>query len=83
MEKLEVKGALVDYNDPFVPVVKPTRKHSQFIGKKSAEIKKGYDLILISTAHDVYKNIDLLSLNIPIVDTRNLIKSTSSLLNKA
>ena len=83
MEKLEVKGALVDYNDPFVPVVKPTRKHSQFIGKKSVEIKKGYDLILISTAHDVYKNIDLLSLNIPIVDTRNLIKSASSLLNKA
>jgi UDP-N-acetyl-D-glucosamine dehydrogenase len=83
MEKLEAKGAKVEYNDPFVPVVKPTREHPQYIGKKSVEITKGYDLILISTAHDVYKNIDLLSLNIPIVDTRNLIKSSSLLLNKA
>ena len=83
MEKLEAKGAKVEYNDPFIPVVKPTREHPQFIGKKSVEITKEFDLVLVSTAHDVYKNIDLLSLNIPIVDTRNLIKSESSLLNKA
>jgi UDP-N-acetyl-D-glucosamine dehydrogenase len=83
MEKLEAKGAKVDYNDPFVPIVKHTREHSQFIGKKSLEISKGFDLILIATAHDVYRSMDLVSLNIPIVDTRNLMQAVSSLINKA
>ncbi|MCX6121333.1 MAG: nucleotide sugar dehydrogenase [Ignavibacteriales bacterium] len=83
MEKLEKKGAIVEYNDPFIPVIKPTREHPQFIGKKSVDISKDYDLILITTAHDIYKTMDLLSLNIPIVDTRNLIHTVSSLVHKA
>ncbi len=83
MEKLEAKGASVDFNDPFVSIVKPTREHSQFMGKKSVEISGGYDLILIATAHDVYKTMDLLSLNIPILDTRHLIHINSPLLSKA
>ena len=39
MEKLEAKGATVEYNDSFVPVVPPTREHSHFTGKKSVEIE--------------------------------------------
>ena len=73
MEKLEEKGAIVDYNDPFIPVIKPTRDHPKFIGKKSVEISKNYDLILIATAHDNYKKVDFLELKIPIVDTRNIL----------
>jgi UDP-N-acetyl-D-glucosamine dehydrogenase len=83
MEKLEAKGAIVDYNDPFVPVIKPTREHPHYIGKKSAPITGKYDLILISTAHDEYKKMDLLSLNVPILDTRNLIGVKNPLVHKA
>lgn len=83
MEKLEAKGAKVDYNDPYVPVIKPTREHPQFVGKKSVEITSGYDLILISTAHNAYKGVDFVSLKTPVVDTRNLITTTSPLFYKA
>ncbi len=83
MEKLEAKGAVVEYNDPFVPVIKPTRMHSQFAGKKSAEISGRYDLLLISTAHDLYKKIDFEKFGIPVVDTRNVIAIKSPLIFKA
>lgn len=83
MEKLEAKGAIVDYNDPHVPVIRPTREHPQFIGKKSVDISDTYDLILISTAHNEYASIDFTKYSIPIVDTRNVVKSNSPLLYKA
>ncbi len=83
MEKLEAKGALVEYNDPFVPVIKPTREHQQYIGKKSVEITGKFDLILISTAHDAYKKINLIAFGIPILDSRNLIPQSNSLVYKA
>jgi UDP-N-acetyl-D-glucosamine dehydrogenase len=83
MEKLEERGATVDYNDPYIPVVQPTREHGRFTGKKSVDITSNYDLILISTAHDVYKAVDFSSFKIPIVDTRNLVKTAFPLLFKA
>ncbi len=83
MEKLEAKGAVVEYHDPHVPVIKPTREHPQFVGKKSVEIGDGYDLILISTAHNEYSLIDFEQFGIPIVDTRNVVKTASPLLYKA
>ena len=83
MEKLEADGAKVDYNDPFVPFIKMTREHSKYAGRKSVEITSGYDLILILTAHAVYKNIDFEKLKTPILDTRNLLQQKSSLFHKA
>ena len=83
MEKLEAKGATVEYNDPYVPIIKPTREHPQFTGKKSVEISNAYDIILISTAHETYRNIDFESLYLPIVDTRNLLRIHSPLYFKA
>src|SRR6476620_7096246 len=35
MEMLSHRGAEVDYYDPYVPVIKPTREHSRWAGKKS------------------------------------------------
>ncbi len=83
MEKLEEKGATVEYNDPFVPVIRPTREHAQYVGKKSAAVSAEYDLILISTAHDEYKKLDLTTLNVPILDTRNLVRKKHPLVFKA
>jgi UDP-N-acetyl-D-glucosamine dehydrogenase len=74
MEKLEAKGATVDYNDSFVPVVPPTREHSHFTGKQSVEIEDRYDLILVSTDHSEYKTFDFTGYSCPLVDSRNCIK---------
>ena len=74
MEKLEVKGAVVEYNDSFVPTIPPTREHAHFTGRKSVEIKDIYDLILVSTNHTEYKSFDFSRYSCPLVDARNCIK---------
>jgi UDP-N-acetyl-D-glucosamine dehydrogenase len=74
MEKLESKGAVVDYHDSYVPVVPPTREHAHFNGKKSVNIEDVHDLILLSTDHAEYKDFDFSNYSCPIVDTRNCIK---------
>jgi UDP-N-acetyl-D-glucosamine dehydrogenase len=70
MEKLEARGAKVDYNDPHVPVIRPTREHPHFAGRKSQPIKGDRDLLLIATAHDEYRREDFTDLSCPLVDTR-------------
>ena len=74
MEKLESKGAMVEYNDSYVPVVPPTRQHSHFTGKQSVQIENAYDLILLSTDHAEYKDFDFRNYSCPLVDTRNCIQ---------
>jgi UDP-N-acetyl-D-glucosamine dehydrogenase len=74
MGKLEAKGATVDYNDSFVPVVPPTREHAHFTGKESVDIKDAYDLILVSTDHSEYKTFDFSGYACPLVDSRNCIQ---------
>ena len=74
MEKLETKGATVEYHDNYAPVVPPTREHSHLTGKKSVEIIDQYDLILLSTDHKEYKTFDFTSFQSPVVDTRNCIQ---------
>jgi len=74
MEKLEKKGATIQYHDKYVPEVPPTREHSHFTGKKSVDIEDQYDLILLSTDHKEYKTFDFTSFQAPLVDTRNCIQ---------
>ncbi|HEX9007304.1 MAG TPA: nucleotide sugar dehydrogenase [Bacteroidota bacterium] len=83
MEKLESKGAVVEFNDPYVPVIHKSREHPQYAGKRSVEISRNHDLILISTGHDVYRSVDFAGLGIPVVDTRNVITTPFPLLFKA
>ena len=73
IEKLEAKGARVDYHDPYVPVIRPTREHSHLTGRRSVPIDVVCDLILISTAHTSFKKHDFSRLTIPLVDTRNCV----------
>ncbi len=83
MEKLEHMGATVSYNDPYIPEIKMTREYAKFVGRKSVEITKNYDLLLIATAHNEYKNVDFLSFSIPIVDTRHTIAARHPLVHRA
>jgi UDP-N-acetyl-D-glucosamine dehydrogenase len=73
IEKLEARGSIVDYNDPNVPVIRPSREHAHLAGRRSVPITDDYDLILISTAHDEYRRWDFTACPIPVVDTRNCV----------
>ena len=74
MEKLEAKGAVVEYHDSYVPFVPPTREHAHFNGKESVLIEDDYDLVLLSTDHSEYKDFDFSNYSCPLVDTRNCIQ---------
>lgn len=74
IEKFEGLGGEVFYHDPYVPVIPMTREHAKYAGRKSeAEVTDGYDLIVLSTGHDEYKDHDFSGYGIPLVDTRNAI----------
>ena len=73
IEKLEDKGAKVDYHDPYVPAIRASREHSHLAGRKSVSIDSPCDLILISTAHGPFKTHDFTKLKAPLVDTRNCV----------
>ena len=73
MELLEEKEAVTDYNDPYIPQIKPTRKYKQFAGKKSVALKKinQYDCVVILTDHTSYDFKAIANQSKVIVDTRN------------
>ena len=75
MKLLAERGAEVAYYDPYVPVIKPTREHSQFAGKKFVEWNRGtiaaFDLVLIATNHSSVNYHELGDWARCIVDTRN------------
>ena len=79
LDLLKNRGALVDYYDPHVPVIRPTREHPHWAGTRSVEWKKevisGYDLVLISTAHKAVNYQELADWAQGVVDTRNAMAS--------
>jgi UDP-N-acetyl-D-glucosamine dehydrogenase len=83
MEKLEQKGAIVSYNDPYIPEIRLTREFPHYAGRTSVDVTGGYDLILIATPHDDYRRIDYDALGTPIVDTRNIARTKKPLVHKA
>jgi UDP-N-acetyl-D-glucosamine dehydrogenase len=90
MDLLSERGAQVDYYDPYVPVVKSTREHLQFAGRKSIAwdraIIQNFDLVLIATNHSCVNYQQLGDWAQCIVDTRNamaLVKSAAGKVWKA
>lgn len=75
MDKLESHGAIVSYNDPYIPVIRPTREFPKFAGRKSVQVSNNFDLILVATAHDEYRSLDFSKFTVPIVDSRNIVKN--------
>ena len=70
---LEAKGAIVDYHDPYIEVVGPTREYSELADRESQPMSDDYDCFLIATKHSCFDPERILSYGVPIVDTRNLI----------
>lgn len=76
IELLRDKGAMVDYNDPYVPKLPPTRKYNYDM--ESVDLTKenleSYDLILLATNHDDYDYNFIFENSKLILDTRNAFK---------
>jgi UDP-N-acetyl-D-glucosamine dehydrogenase len=80
MDLLSKRGAKLEYYDPYVPVIKLTREHSHWAGKKSVEwdrtIIESFDVVLIATNHSCVNYQDLAEWAHCIVDTRNAMSGT-------
>lgn len=72
IEKLESRGAIVEFNDPYVPVIPPTREHAHLAGRKSKPVTADFDCIVIATAHSDYDAGQISTLGVPVVDSRRL-----------
>jgi UDP-N-acetyl-D-glucosamine dehydrogenase len=76
IELLEMRGAKVDYHDPYIPVIPVTREHADLAGRKSvaltAEAIAGYDAVLVSTDHDNIDYAAVVKHAKVVVDTRNV-----------
>ena len=80
IEILEEKGAAVDYNDPFIPVMPKVRKYQYDM--KSVELTEknlaSYDAVLISTDHSQYDYDFIVEKAALVIDTRNATKEVNS-----
>jgi UDP-N-acetyl-D-glucosamine dehydrogenase len=80
MDLLSEGGAELEYYDPYVPVIKPTREHPHWAGKKSVEWDRAtiesFDLVLITTNHRCVSYQELADWAQCIVDTRNAMAGT-------
>jgi UDP-N-acetyl-D-glucosamine dehydrogenase len=75
LDLLKSSGAEVDYYDPYIPVIAPTREHAEWTGIRSVDFNEetigGYDVVLIATAHSCVDYTRLLAWSKMVVDTRN------------
>jgi UDP-N-acetyl-D-glucosamine dehydrogenase len=75
IEYLDQAGARVDYHDPYLSVIPPTRRHAALAGKASVPLDgynlARYDGVVIVTDHDNIDYAALLQYSKLIVDTRN------------
>ncbi|MDP6924503.1 MAG: nucleotide sugar dehydrogenase [Candidatus Scalindua sp.] len=73
MNMLLEKGAIVSYNDPWIPVLKQTRKFN--FRKKSIpitqEVLQEMDAVIIVTDHSAYDYAEIVKHSDLIIDTRN------------
>jgi UDP-N-acetyl-D-glucosamine dehydrogenase len=75
LDGLKYLGSNVEYYDPHIPVVTPTREHANWTGTQSvvwseAVIRK-FDCVVISTHHKAFNLEELVSWSSLIIDTRN------------
>jgi len=80
IELFEEKGAIVDYNDPYIPKSPKMRKHK--VNKESIPLTKEnlskYDCVLIATDHSVYNAGFIVENSNLVVDTRNITNGIKS-----
>jgi UDP-N-acetyl-D-glucosamine dehydrogenase len=74
-ELLAAAGARVEYHDPHVPVIRPSREHAHLAGRRSVALTaaevSGHDLVLVATQHAAVDYALIAEHAALIVDTRN------------
>jgi UDP-N-acetyl-D-glucosamine dehydrogenase len=79
IELLEERGATTAYYDPYIPVIPPTREHSNLAGLASIDWNKeqisAFDAVLIATDHSDVDYAGLAETAKLVVDTRNALAS--------
>ncbi len=75
IELLQDKGALVDYNDPYIPKTYKTRKYDfkKESVKLTPENLSQFDCVIVVTNHSAYDGDFIAKHSKLVVDTRNLI----------
>ena len=80
MERLIKKGAVVEYNDPHIPVLPRMRRHPD-LSMKSRDLTENYlrsrDCTVIVTDHSAYRWPWIVEHSRLVVDTRNATGSLS------
>ncbi len=86
IEILEERGAVVEFHDPYIPVIPPTREHAELAGRRSVELTRkvlgSCDCVLIATDHE---GVDyrLVAEGAPlVVDTRNICARSGANMDK-
>lgn len=79
IELLEERGAAVDYHDPHVPKIPPTRHYGPIAGRASVPLSgptiADYDAVVIVTDHDAVDYAAVARAAKLIVDTRNALRA--------
>jgi UDP-N-acetyl-D-glucosamine dehydrogenase len=75
LELLRERGALVDYCDPYFPVARKGRKHDLGLSSVPCDAAtfERYDAVVVSTAHDVFKDPALYRGTRLVIDSRNAV----------
>ena len=75
--RLEEAGATVEYHDPHIPVIRPSREHGHFAGRRSValdpETVADFDAVLLLTRHAAMDLKPVAEAARLIVDTRNAV----------
>ena len=75
MDLLHASDAVVAYHDPYVPVIRPSRRHAHWAGTHSVTWGQAtvasFDVVLIATMHAAINRQELAGWAKLIVDTRN------------
>ena len=82
--ELELRGAAVDYHDPFFPELPMTRDHAKFAGRRSVPLGPGvadYDAVIIATDHSGVDYAGVAEHGRLIIDTRNALAKADILID--
>jgi len=71
IELLQKEGALVSYNDPYIPFIGKGRKYDLQMKSSSLEDLQQYDCVLIVTDHSDYDYASIVDQSQLVVDSRN------------
>jgi UDP-N-acetyl-D-glucosamine dehydrogenase len=75
IEHLEKRGAIINYCDPYIPVINKTRDHPNLTNRKSVSLDKNIiesqDAVLIATDHDDIDYELVIAHSRLVIDTRD------------